>query len=201
MAQLKNTQITGDLVIIKDGVEMNVIDILNSLQNATAKSGGYIQIERTANVTNYSSSYNGFTPFTGSETTVTAQKGNLELSSDTFSYLDRSNQTVYGVRIGAGINQVRVTSNVTYVSKGYNVTVRDYIGRYRPSDGSKANYGTLTHMFIGKDTERETFTHTSLVDVQEGDLIYIYSYKFSASDDVDIYADFHGTQLIVEAID
>lgn len=201
MAQLKNTQITGDLVIIKDGVEMNVVDILNALQNATAKSGGYIQIERAANVTNYSSSYNGFTPFSGSDINVIAQKGNLELSSDTFSYLDRSNQTVYGVRIGAGISMVKITSKVTYVSKGYNVTVRDYIGKYRPSDGSRTTYSTASHMFMGKETERETINHTTFADVQEGDFIYIVSYKFSASDDVDVYADYHATQLTVEVVE
>lgn len=201
MAQLKDTQITGDLVVIKDGVEVNILDAINELRNTTAKSGGYIEIERGANVTNYSSDYNAFTPFSGSDINVTAQKGNLSLDSDVFNYSDRSNQTVYGIRVGAGISMVKVTSITTYVSEGSNTTVRNSITRYRPSDASKTTFGSYAYLFRGASTERHTYTHSAFMDVQEGDLIYVWAYKYASAGNIDVYADFHGTKLIVEVVE
>ena len=201
MAQLKNTQITGDLVVIKDGVEVNILDAINELKNTTAKSGGYIEIERGGNGTNYSADYNAFTPFSGSDINVTAQKGNLSLSSDVFDYSDRSNQTVYGIRVGAGISMVKVTSITTYVSEGSNTTVRNSITRYRPSDASRTTFGSYAYLFRGANTERHTYTHSAFMDVQEGDLIYVWAYKYAAAGNIDVYADFHGTKLIVEVVE
>lgn len=160
-----------------------------------------IQIYKTADETSYSTSYTAFCPFNDDVEVFNVNYGNLSLKTKTVSYGDRENNTVYGVEIGKGISVVRAFSNVfLYKEAGTQVAVQSYLHRIRTnSDGTVSNVayalGTST-ITIG----RQTLTVEALINVKEGDFIFIHCYKGRADEKVDVRSAYRGTNLIVESI-
>ena len=159
-----------------------------------------------ASETNYSSSYTTFAPFNASVAADVAfpAKGNLTYGTSTITAGDRTLE-VWGIIIGENINTVRVSCAVRYKngdSSGCNL--HTYLGNGFGGDGvNKINpIRGLASNYINGDGYITQNINT-IMDVQEGDFLYLYAYKASASKNIDVLADdypYAATYMCVEAI-
>nr|DAW81112.1 MAG TPA: Receptor Binding Protein [Caudoviricetes sp.] len=172
----------------------------------------FIKLQITDNVTNYSNAYQSFIPMLSGNTTVSntlpsfgsMQKGNLAMETITIpNFEDRKDGvTVVGVKIGGNINYVRVSCGVRYLNNDTTaVTIQTYLRNYGRSFGPVLSSGTIQGTAANTIGNVRLTQHIdTIMHVEEGDFIFISSWKSRAAADIDIYSAYSATQLVVEAI-
>lgn len=159
-----------------------------------------IQAVKTSDTTNYSTSYNYFSPFNGDgDASVNINIGSgLTFGKKTVTYGDRTNNSVYGVTIGAGISLIKVYYSTRYLNNHTaNVGVNSNIYRKSVDGTPEIVYGTTTTM---PSSTRAVLTGEHYMEVQEGDFIFIGGYRTLKASDVDVISTNNATSMYIEVI-
>ena len=158
-----------------------------------------MQVVKTADTTSYSTSYNYFSPFNGdgdASANISIGSG-LTLGKKTVTYGDRTNNSVYGITIGAGISLIKVYYSTRYLNNHTaNVGVNSNIYRVRNNE-PEILYGTTTTM---PSSTRAVLTGEYYMEVQEGDFIFIGGYRTLKASDVDVISTNNATSMYIEVI-
>ena len=155
----------------------------------------YIKIYKTNDTTNYNTTYNYFDPFYGG-TTIVLVRGEFSAGTYTFSsWGDRTDESIHGVYVGAGVNTVRISYSVRFLNNAESRTVLSGT-LFRCRNGTSSRLATAQ---ITQGYGRAFASNSTITSVQEGDFIYVQGYKGTASLKVDVIGS-TDTQLVVEAI-
>lgn len=158
-----------------------------------------LKIIKTDNATNYDDSKNTFIPFIGTfDEEIKDNTGLLSYSQLVVDVGDRTGVTAHGILVGYGVSRVRVTASVRYQNKSSSNTVlHTYLNVIR-KDGTE-----VIRQGVASDTinSYQTQTIDTVIDVFDGDFIFLNSYKATAGRDIDVISDYNGTYLIVEALE
>lgn len=191
--------LTNPLAISSGGTDATSQE--QALINLLGYTPSYIQVRATETEDDYSTSKNYFMPFfSGTAPTVYSEtKGNLTLETDSVTFGDREDQTVYGIRIGANINMVRINTMVYFFNNtATGSTVMAPIYRWRNGESTAYTLATTTVKY--GEVTYASCCPTAIVDVEEGDFIFVGAYKGVASCEVGIGYANGRTTMIVEAI-
>lgn len=179
----------------------------DTIEEARENIMGYVpgccKIVKKNDTTSYSSDYNYFDPLYGTVETTMQMGENIYQDQITLpEYGDRSETTVTGIRIGAGVNYVRVAGSVRYRNESASsVALHTIVYRARPLSDGTFDTSVIQTLVAGCEGEtRCSHTLDTLVDVEEGDFVSFQSYKGIASRDVDVLHSTYATQMTVEAI-
>ena len=167
---LGGTQVNGDL-------------FLNS-QRIVEPS--IVQITLTEDVGDFSTDYNYFHPFfiTTDTNDVITVGDKLTYFKRNLKYGDRTGTApVYGVQVGKGVSYVSVKPNIRYLNNETSTySVSTIIVRRRNDVEERVAGASETIVSSG----RHTSTPQYIVDVQEGDLLYVLSHKATKTADIEV---------------
>lgn len=220
----ENSRVYEDIVFEYGKTEIGYLKRLNEVEYKTKQNvanisyldskvkkidkkinNGYIQsaihIYKDTDETEYSTEYTAFCPFNNNVSVYGEKYGNLSLTSKFVTYGDRTEDEVYGVLVGEGIKTIRAFSNVyVYKDEGSSTAVQSYIRRIRNNDDGTVSNDIFSLSVTSLEIGRQTLTTEALVDVKEGDFIFVSCYKGVMTQNVDIKSSYRGTSLIVESI-
>lgn len=177
------------------GTQINGNLYLNGINVVEPNS---IQLWKPTNEEEYSASYNHFAPFNGEdEITQSTTIGNkLQAVTRWVPFGDRNSANVHGVLIGKNINFVRADASIRYSNPdNSNVTITTFIFRRRGE--SNVIYGSCSDTI---SQARYTGKVTYDIPVQEGDFIFVVSYRSSKSVDINVMSENASTSMRVIAI-
>ena len=168
-------------------------------------NSGYVQsaihIYKDTDETEYSTEYTAFCPFNNNVSIYGEKYGNLSLTSKFVTYGDRTEDEVYGVLVGEGIKTIRAFSNVyAYKEEGASSAVQSYLRRIRSNDDGTVSNDIFSLSVTSLTTGRQTLTTEAIIDVMEGDFIFVSCYKGVKAQKIDIKSSYRGTSLVVESI-
>lgn len=169
---------------------------LETLAGLVGKS--LVQMTLNTNITDFNTSYKHFFPFgaSGNNTVIDVGKKIQYGYITGVDYGDRTNQTVYGVQVGAGVPYVKVSPTIRYLNNNTSVAnVTTYIDVIRD--------GTVTTRKIIADTVPASARHTVsfsylLNDLKENDFIFIHSW--SNKTDIDVISSDNETSVLFETL-
>lgn len=156
----------------------------------------YIKIYKTSDTEGMSTSYNYFEPFHGGVTTTLVRGEGLSAGTYVFdTFGDRTDYTVRGIYIGAGIRTVRISCNVRLVNNT-DTRMAHSLSNYRLRNGASTR--------IGEHRDSVAYGAVSLgfstiTTVQEGDFLFLQVWKGLKTNVVDIIGG-NCTQMVVEVI-
>ena len=159
-----------------------------------------IQAVKTSDTTNYSTSYNYFSPFNGdgdASANISIGSG-LTFGKKTVAFGDRTSHSVYGITIGTGISVIKVYYSTRYLNNHTaNVGINSNIYRKSADGTPEIVYGTTTTM---SSSTRTVLTGEYYMEVQEGDFIFIGGYRTLKAADVDVISTNNATSMYIEVI-
>ena len=184
----------------------SVIDILGYMPS-------HINISKADEEDNYSSSYASFAPFNSSKTVnVTTQKGNITCKTISEVLPDRNTEVeLYAIEIGDDIHTVRVSANICYyTSDSTGCNLHTYL-QHKYTDVVNGN----SQSFDVNEARTSCYIHSdgyvthcidTIVDVSNGDILYVYARKGVTSRNIDVHGEsntsnwYKCTQMSVQAI-
>lgn len=202
---IRSVRINNSSIVSNDIANIVTNTAYNSSTNPIATMSDVplktiMQAVKTADTTSYSTSYNYFSPFNGdgdASTDISIGSG-LTFEKKLVTYGDRTNNSVYGVTIGAGINLIKVYYSTRYLNNHTaNVGVNSNIYRKSADGTPEIVYGTTTTM---PTNTRTTLTGEYYMEVQEGDFIFIGGYRTIKAADVDVISTNNATSMYIEVI-
>lgn len=158
-----------------------------------------IKIIKTDNTTNYDDAKNTFLPITGTVVEeISDDTSLLEYHQSVVDVGDRTGVTAHGVLVGYGVSKVRVTANIRYKNNSSsNSVLHTYINVIRKDGTEIIRQGVASSVIDSYQTQHIS----NVIEVFDGDFIFLNSYKATAGRDIDVVSDYNGTYLIVEALE
>lgn len=157
-----------------------------------------IGVSKTSATTNYSTSHKNFLPFISTgDYSVDVQIGTgLTWTTKSVSF-EEITGTTYGILIPSGISLVKVEANVRYQNPASSqININTMIMRDR--NGTSTSLRSMSQSVIANS--RYTCNFATYVPVQEGDFIYIGSWKSTASANVSVSNVDNATGVMLEVI-
>lgn len=199
-----DVQINGTSIVSNDVANIITESAYNSSTNKIATMSDVplktiMQAVKTSDTTSYSTSYNYFSPLNGDGTASTDIEigSGLTFGKKSVTYGDRTNNSVYGFTIGAGISVIKVCFSVRYLN---NHTSQLALSStvYRDRNGtSDIVYGISDSATA---SSRLSQTGEAYISVQQGDFIYLGGYRGVKNSDVDVISTNNATNMSVEVI-
>ena len=158
-----------------------------------------IGVVKTTATSDYSTSVQGFLPFvsTGSYSVDNLLGNNLTWATKNVSFEDVTG-TTYGIQIPAGISLLKVEANVRYQNNASSqININTMI--FRDRNNSSTSLRAMSQSVPASG--RYTCNFGSYVPVQEGDFIYIGSWKSTASANVSVSNVDNATGVMLEVLE
>lgn len=189
-----NTPINAtNLNAIQDNVETEI----NSVKNTFSRK--IIQLVKTQSTDEYSPNYNYFSPFNGETTTKTNVNTSEQLivGKKSVSYGDRTSNGVWGINIGSNMNLIKVSFSVRYLNNADSSVILNTIINKVSNNTNQEVYQTSKTVSAGN---RSTDTGSYIFEVNEGDFIFLSTWRSSKTADVDTISSFGVTNISIEII-
>lgn len=157
-----------------------------------------LSASKASATTNYSTSHKNFLPFISTgDYSVDVQIGTgLTWTTKSVSF-EEITGTTYGILIPSGISLVKVEANVRYQNPASSqININTMIMRDR--NGTSTSLRAMSQSVIANS--RYTCNFATYVPVQEGDFIYIGSWKSTASANVSVSEVDNATGIMLEVI-
>lgn len=157
-----------------------------------------IGVSKTSATTNYSTSHKNFLPFISTgDYSVDVQIGTgLTWTTKSVSF-EEITGTTYGILIPSGVSLVKVETNVRYQNPASSqININTMIMRDR--NGTSTSLRSMSQSVIA--SSRYTCNFATYVPVEEGDFIYIGSWKSTASANVSVSEVDNATGIMLEVI-
>lgn len=157
-----------------------------------------IGVSKTSATTNYSTSHKNFLPFISTgDYSVDVQIGTgLTWTTKSVSF-EEITGTTYGILIPSGVSLVKVETNVRYQNPASSqININTMIMRDR--NGTSTSLRSMSQSVIANS--RYTCNFATYVPVEEGDFIYIGSWKSTASANVSVSEVDNATGIMLEVI-
>lgn len=189
--QFQNKLISGSNI-----KTINNQSILGSGNISTIKD--IISVSKTSATTNYPTNKQGFLPFisTGNYSIDVRIGTDLTWTTKSVSFEDMTG-TTYGISIPSGVSLVKVETNVRYQnSASSQININTMI--FRDRNGTSTPARAMSQSVPGNS--RYTCNFATYISVQEGDFIYIGSWKSTASANVSVSNVDNATGVMLEVI-
>lgn len=161
-------------------IEKNILKACVTSESATSTSYNYFPV---------------FTSSTGSQQIIKIGD-KFTFKSKSLSFGDRSSVSTYGVEIGSGVSLVKINFSERFTNGTTKMHIAGNVYIQRNN--------TTTPVYVISDTvgsgDRYTVSGSHLIEVQEGDFIFIAGYKATKSASLTVEKDYSSTSFYIESI-
>lgn len=180
-----------------NAIQDNAENEINSLRNDFSKK--IIQMIKSENTDDYTTSFNNFSPFNG-DTLATSEistTDKLIFEKKPVSYGDRTNNNVWGFTIGSNINLIKVNFSVRYLNNSDSEVQLNTIINKFSDDNNNELYSTSKSV---SSNNRFTDNGSFIFKVKEGDFIFLSTWKGTKTADIDVISLYNVTNMSIEVI-